>query len=241
MPALHPHLVGRPVSISASGNRLLLHGPTRDLGVLIDLITAIDVPVQMLWVTLTRDPSGVVSDMDSGSNAIRRETRLGTGSSPRWDPAEDGYTVSRRWGTRVEDTNRILVREGDWASIEVRALSDGLGLGAQVQASRRVEIFVPELTRPDPAREGGLRIRPQLTGDRVTLEVDFYGSIEDPWSGEPRMQARQTVLTGRLGDWIPLGGQPDGNADDGAAGLIARTRPGGTSGLLVQVTRAVAP
>ena len=50
-------------------------------------------------------------------------------------------------------------------------------------------------------------------------------------------QARRSVLSGRLGDWIPLGGADLDDAE-GATGLIARTRPGGLPRLLVRVTSA---
>ncbi|MFY9973762.1 MAG: hypothetical protein WAK53_05885 [Chromatiaceae bacterium] len=241
MPALEPHSVGRPVSISASGNRLILHGPTRDLGVLIDIIAAIDVPPRMLWITLAQDPGGLLADLTQDSDEMRAESGPGPQDLPAWDSALSGHAVTRRWGTRGEEANRVLVREGDWASVEARAISVGSGLGAQVQASPRVEVYLPEWTPPGPLRAGGFRIRPRLTGDRVTLDVDFYGLIETTWSGESRTQARRTVVTGRLGDWIPLGGEVAADVDDPTAGMIARTRSGGTSRLVVRVTPAAGP
>jgi len=256
MPALQPHLAGRPVSVSASGNRLLLHGPTRDLGVLIDLVEAIDQPVAMLWVTVAQDRGGLLAppdldpdldpdpSSDGATEAAWSETRFGIGV--RRDPAEEGYEVTRRWATRRNDATRVLVREGDWASLEVRSLPPDTALGAQVQATPRVEVYVPELGRTAPPRqgsirEGGLRVRPRVTGERVTLEVDLYGSLEDPRSREPLEQARRTVLSGRLGEWIPLGGQAALGAAGATEGLIARTRPSGLPNLRIQVTPATAP
>lgn len=241
IPALAPHAVGRPVSFSASGNRLILHGPTQDLGVLIDIVTALDVPPRMLWITLAQDPGGVLADLAQDSEDMRAESGPGPDDLPPWDSALSGHTVARRWGTRDEGAGRVLVREGDWASVEVRTVSLGSGLGAQVQASPRVEVYLPELTPPEPRREVGFRIRPRLTGDRVTLDIEVYGSIETTWSGESSIQARRTVVTGRLGDWIPLGERTAAEMGDPAAGMIARTRPGGMSRLVVRVTPASGP
>ena len=252
LPALQPHLAGRPVSVSVSGNRLLLHGPTRDLGVLIDLVAAIDHPVAMLWVTVTQDRGGhpAPADPDPETPADRAteanwsETRFGTRS---WrDPAEEGYAVTRRWATRRNDATRVLVREGDWASLEVRALPPDAGLAAQVQATPWVEVYVSELARPGTLgsgsiREGGLRVRPRLTGERVTLELELYGVLPYPRSGEPLEQARRTVLSGRIGEWIPLGGQVELDLAGATDGLIARTRPAGLPDLLIRVTAATAP
>jgi hypothetical protein len=241
IPALAPHAVGRPVSFSASGNRLILHGPTRDLGVLIDIVTAIDVPPRMLWITLAQDPGGVLADLAQDAEATRAEGGSGPADLPPWDSALSGHPVTRRWGTQDEGAGRVLVREGDWASVEVRTVSFGSGLGAQVQASPRVEVYLPELTPPEPRREAGFRIRPLLTGDRVTLDIDVYGPVETTWFGESSMQARRTVVTGRLGDWIPLGEPSDADMGEPAAGMIARTRPGAMSRLLVRVTPASEP
>jgi hypothetical protein len=240
-PALAPHAVGRPVRVSASGNRLILHGPTRDLGVLIDIVAAIDVPLRMLWITLAQDPGGLLMDLALDSEEARADSGSGPDDLRPWDSALGGEAITRRWSTRGEEANRVLVREGDWASVEARAISVGSGLGAQVQTSPRVEVYLPELTPPAPLRAGGFRIRPRLTGDRVTLDVDFYGSIETTWSGESKTQAIRTVVTGRLGDWIPLGGPAAADVGDPAAGMIAHTRPIGMSRLVVRVTPATEP
>lgn len=238
MPALQPHLVGRPVSVSASGSRLLLHGPTRDLGVLIDLVAAIDVPVEMLWVTVVQDGGAPDPAAEPDTADSWGETRLGTGSTPRRDPAAQGYAVTRRWQTRGEDASRVLVREGGWAAVEVRRVPAAAGLAAQVQVTPWVEVYAPELTRPDPVAQRVFRVRPWLTGNRVTLELDFYEAMDDTRSREPKIQARRTLLSGRLGDWIPLGGQADLGGSEEATGIIARTRPGGMPNLLVRVTSA---
>lgn len=237
MTALRPHLADRPVSVSTSDNRFLLHGPTRDLGVLIDLIEAIDAPVEMLWVSLAQDQGwpGRAPGSDSGEGWT--ETRLGTGGGPRRDAAEDGQWGSRRWQTPGGEVQRVLVRDGDWAALEVRSLPRAGGFAAQVQATPWTEVFVPEPTDPDAGTQAGFRVRPQRTGEQVTLEIEHFGVATDPRTRGPQGQARRSVLSGRLGDWIPLGGADLDDAE-GATGLIARTRPGGLPRLLVRVTSA---
>lgn len=240
MLALQPHLVGRPVSASAAGGRLLLHGPTRDLGVLIDLIEAIDAPVEMLWVTVAEDRGTLDPPTEPDNQEGWSETRFGTGSGPRRDPAEEGYRVTRRWRTRGDNASRVLVREGDWAALGLRRVPRANGLAAQVQVTPWVEVFVPELSDPDSMSQGGLRVRPRLTGDRVTLEIELIGTLADPRSRLPQIEARRTVVSGRLGDWIPLGGQAELDGPEERPGLTACTKPSGLPNLLVRVTSATA-
>jgi hypothetical protein len=232
--ALGPHLAGGRVSLSVSGNRILLHGPTRELGVLIDLISAIDVAPRMVWITVALDDAGLSNAWYDDPEGASWETRYATGGPILSNSPRDEISSSSRWRTGRGEARRVLVRDGDWASVAVRGISPTTGLSAQVQATPQIEVFTGDLAAPGRFRDGGFRVRPRLTGDWVTLDIAFFGSTEDPLSRGALVQTLTTTLTGRLGDWIPVGG----SADLRPADVVARTRSAGMPAVLLRVAPA---
>ena len=236
--ALGPHLAGGRVSLSVSGSRILLRGPTRELGALIDLISAIDVAPRLVWITVALDDAGLSEAWSDAPEEASSETRYATGGPTPSDPSGDGMSSSSRWRTGRGEARRVLVRDGDWASVAVRGISPATGLSAQIQATPRIEVFASELASPRPFHDGGFRVRPRLTGDWVTLDIAFFGSTEDPLSRGALVQTLTTTLTGRLGAWIPIGGSADLRPADATADIVARTRSAGMPSVLLRVAPA---
>ena len=236
--ALGPHLAGGRVSASASENRILLRGPTRELGALIDLISAMDIAPRLVWVTVALDDTGLSTAWADDREDAASETHYSTEGPIPSGLSRDEISISSRWRTGRSQARRVLVRDGDWASITVRGVPPATGVAAQVQATPQIEVLTTDLAGPRPFHDGGLRVRPRLTGDRVTLDVDFIGSTEDPLSRGPLVQTLTTTLTGRLGDWIPVGGSADLQPTDATAEIVARTRPVGMPSVLLQVAPA---
>lgn len=234
IPALEPHMAGRRVSLSASGDRLLLRGTTQELGALIDLIAAVDIPPRMLWVTLALDDEGHSADRHGGLNDTPAEAGEGNGSPALSDALGDATYSFSRWRTGRVEARRVLVRDGDWASVTVRGVSRASGLYARVQATPQIEVFTSDLAGSGDFHDSGFRVRPRLAGDLVTLEVDIFGSDEDPVSSRPITRALATTLTGRVGDWIPVTGPADLQPED----TVARTRRAGTPSVLLRVDPA---
>lgn len=234
LPALGPHLDGGRVSLSASGNRILLRGSARDLGPLIDLISAIDIAPRLVWVTVALGDTGrSTAETDDGEDAPA-ETHYTAGSPIRSDLPGDAMSTSSRWHTGQSKARRVLVRDGDWASVAIRGIAPVTGLSAQVQVTPQIEVFTSDLAGPERFQDGGFRVRPRLTGDWVTLDIAVFGSTEDSLARGSLVQTLTTTLTGRLGDWIPVGG----SADLLPADSVARTRPIGMPSVLLHVTPA---
>lgn len=54
--------------------------------------------------------------------------------------------------------------------------------------------------------ESGFYVLPQVVGDRVTLEIGAFDSDPAQRRGATATSGLETVVTGQLGEWIPLGG-----------------------------------
>jgi hypothetical protein len=234
LPALGPHLDGGRVSLSASGNRILLRGSARDLGPLIDLISAIDVAPRLVWVTVALDDTGRSTAWADDREDAPAETHYTAGGPIRSDFPGDAMSTSSRWHTGRSNARRVLVRDGDWASVAIRGIAPVTSLSAQVQVTPQIEVFTSDLAGPERFQDGGFRVRPRLAGDWVTLDIAVFGSTEDPLARGALVQTLTTTLTGRLGDWIPVGG----SADLLPADSVARTRPVGMPTVLLHVTPA---
>lgn len=236
--ALGPHLAGMRVTLSISGNRILLRGPTPELGALVDLISAIDIAPQLVWVTVALDDTGGSSVWADDREDAPSETHYTTRGPSGSDRPGDLMSTSNRWHTNRGEASRVLVRDGDWATVAIRGTSPATGFSAQVQVTPQIQVFTGDLTGPGRFQDGGFRVRPRLSGDRVTLEIAVFGSIEDPLARGSLSQGLTTTLTGRLGDWLPVGGSADLPPADASADLIARTRPVGMPTVLLRVTLA---
>jgi hypothetical protein len=81
----------------------------------------------------------------------------------------------------------------------------------------------------------GVYVTPRLQGDRVTLDIEPRLERPDPYgSGAIETHAAATTVSGRLGEWIALGGAHtvSGGSD---SELLARTRRQGDNSYSVWV------
>ena len=70
----------------------------------------------------------------------------------------------------------------------------------------------------------GFYVTPRVAGDNVTLEISPYAeNLSRQGGGTIDSRGLNTVVSGRLGQWIALGGAGQ-QATDGGRGIVHRTR-----------------
>jgi hypothetical protein len=70
----------------------------------------------------------------------------------------------------------------------------------------------------------GFNVRPRLQGDRVTLDIDPQReTFDDQRRGAVNVQRVATTVSGRLGEWISLGGIGEERSDDRSGILSTRS------------------
>jgi hypothetical protein len=72
-------------------------------------------------------------------------------------------------------------------------------------------------------------VTPRVLGEQVTLEVGAFDSHSAPGRGSEDATALNTVVTGRLGEWLSLGSAATADSESvlGTGGLRDSTRERG--------------
>lgn len=246
IPVLQP-LLGRDSSISGFQNQLVIRATPTEMAQLKRVLADIDTAPKQLLITVRQDTD---QDRDrreaelSGSigNDNARITVPGSGSR------SGGNVIFRdgddRLRGRVADSQRssssstsqsIQVLEGYSAFIRV-------GESRPVR-SRQVVRTVVNGQIVDRVVEGtdyrdattGFSVVPRIQGNRVTLDIDPQReTFDDARRGAVNVQRVVTTVSGRLGEWMDLGGVSESRSD-GQSTLLGRSSTSSSERRGVQV------
>ena len=194
-------LASADASVSGMNGQLILRAPPAELRQLREVLAAFDTPRQRLLISVRRQHE------TAGSHAgVRVQGRLGGegGSVTVGRPGPARAEIHDSRGAAFESgVQQIQVLDGGLASIAA---------GESRAAPQRQVVRTPygtrvvETTVSVPAQRS-LQVRPQLRGDQVTLEIlADDAAFVAPGSVERRTQQVASVVSGRLGEWIDLGG-----------------------------------
>ena len=235
IPVLQP-LLGREGSISNFQNQLVIRATPAELAQIKGVLASIDTPPRRLLITVRQDSdvSGNRREAElSGSigNDQARVTIPGSGSR------EGGNVVLRdgddRLRARVVDSTQagserigqtVQVLEGYTAFI--RAGESRPVRNRQVVRTMVNGQWVDRVVETTDYRDAttGFNVRPRLQGDRVTLDIDPQReTFDDQRRGAVNVQRVATTVSGRLGEWISLGGIGEERSDDRSGILSTRS------------------
>lgn len=226
IPILRP-MLDSDASISGTGYTLIVRSSPRNLDEIEQLIQQLDTALRNLVITVHR---GLLSEQQrsgaslsgsvgnsSGRVTINSGDRSREGGSLSVD--ENGNHASVRV-YRTDNMNddsgdqRLRVLEGQWAQVQTgqqiplpqRSVIQGPG-GATVQES----IEYKNVT-------SGFEVRPRVSGDNVTLDIrPFRNRPAVTGGGAIDTQNIITTVSGRLGEWIELGGVNEESRSSGSA------------------------
>jgi hypothetical protein len=195
LPQLAP-FVEPGAALTGQNDTLFLRASRRNQQEIRELVAALDTPLRRLMISLRQEGS------DSGDSA-------GAGVSGRVEVGSGGTAVSGRGHLYQSDSRsrrdvaqQVQTIDGGHAAIMVgqsyflpmRQLVIGPG-GAILS-----ETFVQR----DLA--SGFVAVPRLSGDRVTIEISPRDDTPGPLPGSVNSQRLLTTVSGRLGEWLELGG-----------------------------------
>lgn len=206
LPALLP-LVEAGGALSGMNNQLIIRASRRNRDEIRRALAAIDTPQRqlMIHVSQSRDAQSRQSGMQPGYSR------------------NDGN--AQVYGTRrTQDANsqqRVQVLEGGRAFI---LLGRSLPLTMrQVVIGARGAVINESTVYHDVGQ--GFYAEARLAGDRVTLEISPQGDTPGIMPGSVNTQRLSSTVSGRLGEWIELGGsgQASSRREYGATGLGTET------------------
>ena len=226
IPVIRP-LLGPDSSVSGFQNQLVIRATPAELAQVRRVLAGIDTAPRRLLITVRQDADSDRSRREaeiSGSigNDNARVTIPGSGSR------SGGNVVLRegddRLRARIVDTQRSG-SSGSTQSIQVlegRSAFIRIGESRPVR-SRQVVRTIVNGQVVDRVVEGteyrnadtGFSVLPRLQGDIVTLDIDPRNeSFDDARRGTVNVQRLTTTVSGRLGEWIDLGGITDSRSDE---------------------------
>ncbi len=216
IPTLRP-LLAPDATLTGMDNRLIVRTTPENLAQLKQVLAAIDSKPRQLLISVrqssmadaSRDAASISGTVSAGGNA--------TVTVPRPPSAQrDPGVVVQSGRTRIEGraissgstqdagvTQTVQVLEGNSAFIRV-------GQSAPVTSTQLTP--TPSGTRITQSTQfvdadTGFYVTPRVSGNRVTLEISTERDrVRNTNTGAVSVQRVATVVSGRLGEWIEVGG-----------------------------------
>lgn len=204
IPMLKP-LLAPGGTISGMQNRVIVRTTPANLAELRKVLDMVDNAPRRLLISVRQDSAGSATLDEaevSGSigNDRARATVPGTGSQ------QGGTVVIKRDGNRVRVRARASQSQSAGTEHNVQTLQVLEGSEAVIQVGQSVPTQGSQSTGYRDVGSG-FRVRPRLSGDQVTLEISTQrDSVADPNAQTFNVQRVDTVVSGRLGEWMELGG-----------------------------------
>ena len=221
LPVVQP-LLGPGESVSVYGNTLVVNAGAGSLRRIDELLMQLDRPLRNLLISVRRGGSAVEHAQGAAVEGSLQlgDVRIGTGGATVPGSAvqiRGGRQITTRSGSgessaRTLEGRPVLIRDGALVPLA----GDGYW-GAGVQYEDVSQGFV---------------VRARLAGDQVLLDIETRNDRLE--GGTVRTGALTSSVSGRLGEWIPLGGSTAGSESAGS-GLTTRYGTRGSAEELIEV------
>ncbi len=198
IPLLRP--VAGELTLSGQGAVLIVRGPQARIDELLGVLDALDVPPRTLLVSLRQ---GSIDEVDA--SGVGLEGGIGTGAS---GTTASGRVTVEHYGTRGRDDTVQTVRVLDGREAFVT-------LGRSVPVPERYGVATGPRGGVAAGVDMGYRdastgflVRPRVSGETVTVEV-APRSVRPGPDGSFDTASLSTTLSGRLGQWLLIGGSAE--------------------------------
>ena len=190
--------------ITGSGYKLFLRASAQTLEQVRDIIDALDSAAKVLLVSVfqgserdlkTRSVSGNLQ-IDNGN------TSVDIGSSKNKSAGNINYNSGNVSG----EINASSTHQRQ-SSNPVHQLRVSEGTEGFIQTGKQIPYFTGYNSSEYKDVTTGFYVLPRIRGDRVVLQISpFKNSLAKVGKGSIETQSAQTTISGRLGEWLPLGG-----------------------------------
>ena len=207
IPMLQP-LLAPGGTISGMQNRIIVRTTPQNLVELRKVLDLVDAMPRKLLISVRQQSaaSGMGSESEvSGSvgNDRARVTVPGTASN------QGGNAVIRRGDDMV--SGRVSQSQSAATDSSVQTLQVLEGNEAFIQVGQSVPVRSQSAQGSETIQYrdagAGFYVRPRVSGNQVTLSISTRrDSVADPNTGAINVQHVDTVVSGRLGEWLEVGG-----------------------------------
>ncbi len=217
LPALQP-LVGEDAALSGANNRIFIRADAATRLAVRQAIEAIDTPLRSLMISVRHDNDDSIRREGAAVSGNVRGGGVSVGAADGGEGAGEGGAViegrsgdsrvaTRVWSTRGNSADRLSQRvqvvEGGSAFIQV---------GSSIPVPFTQIIAGPRggaISQGTEYRDigSGFYALPRVNGDQVTLDISPQKeSLSETQYGEIRTARLVSMVRGRLGEWMELGG-----------------------------------
>lgn len=194
VPVLRP-LLEPGGSVSGMNDQIILRASRRNIAQIREVLAALDTPPRNLIIRLSNDIS---QESEREGAALSGRIELGPGGNTRIRGRAYDTVSSGSQNT----SQRIQVMEGGSGYLMVgRSLAVPF---RQVAVGPHGAVVSESLVYRDIG--SGMHVTPRVAGDRVTLEISPQFEQERGRMGGADVQRLSTTVSGRIGEWIELGG-----------------------------------
>jgi hypothetical protein len=235
LPVIQP-LVGADGTVTGMGNNLVIKASPARVKEIRQLLVNLDRPPRRLLITV-----GNQDEVARSSSGYRASADIKAGDG-RFSINSPGYPVdSSRAHVVIHDRS---VQRAQTSRSRVQALE---GRPAYINSGSRIPLQttehyydrgVPYQRRSTQLRDvtSGFYVVPRLQGDEVTLEIVQHDNRSARRRGVIRTQSAGTVVRGKLGEWVELGGVDTSNNNrEGGPGRSVGSQGSNNRGIQVRV------
>lgn len=210
IPVIRP-LLDKDEMVSGMNYQLILRASTRNIAQIRRLLDGIDTVPRRLKITVMQDV-----DSDTAARLVEISGSAGPGNARITAGGDQGQVqsvnvISTRSLDDDKNTQQLQVLEGNRARV---ASGQNVPILQRVQTTQGAEVIETTQYR-DVA--SGFYVLPRIHGDTVTLEISAQNDSSVPnQSNYPatRIQNISSIVSGRLGEWIIVGGLGQQNSTD---------------------------
>jgi len=235
LPVIQP-FAGADGTVTGMGNNLIIKAPPARVREIRRLLVNLDRPPRRLVITV-----GNQDDVTRSSSGYRASADIKAGDS-RFSVNSPGYPVdSSRAHIRLHDSNvqRAQTSRSRVQALEGRPAYINSGIRIPLQTTERdYNGGVPYARRSTQWQDvtRGFYVVPRLQGDEVTLEIVQHADRPGQRRGVINTQSAGTVVRGRLGEWVELGGVDSSNSNrQGGPGRSENSQGSNNRGIQVKV------
>ena len=235
LPVIQP-FVGADGTVTGMGNNLVIKASPARVKEIRQLLVNLDRPPRRLLITV-----GNQDEVARSSSGYRASADIKAGDG-RFSINSPGYPVdSSRAHVVIHDRS---VQRAQTSRSRVQALE---GRPAYINSGSRIPLQttehyydrgVPYQRRSTQLRDvtSGFSVVPRLQGDEVTLEIVQHDNRSARRRGVIRTQSAGTVVRGKLGEWVELGGVDTSNNNrEGGPGRSVGSQGSNNRGIQVRV------
>ena len=222
IPIIRP-ILGNDGVVTGTGYKLIVRAPAHRVEEIRNLLAEIDRPLQQLIISVRQGQEAAIQSQrsnvagsvggDNGRIVFGRPDRAPGGLSVNAYNSDDfvqGQLSGRDDSYQDNISQQVRTISGQPAFISV---GRSLPVPEQQVIIQGNRVITTGTTGYYDTRTG-FYVTPRLNGDRVTLEI--YTQRDTPRRYDIDTSAISTVVSGRLGDWIPLGGTSETSNHSGS-------------------------